>query len=243
MAKFQLASDISFNEFLVSSFDEICEVLRGNNLGIVIGRGQELHDEGQKQGVYKWLNGEIEKDKIDYITYGADYKKKQDNKKDEVSLIYELVKNTKKNAIAVTNPNNLGSSNKYLAGNTRYLVSSEDSSCWGGGVPGNPVGATKTTLEFSVLCKKVVLYVVDGGRVSSEELEIYNDLGVEIKMVRLYTPAVRKAKELGIKMTELEDKDSNKLQELKVFRWCDYIGIIIIICYIIHYMNSMIILI
>ena len=203
-----------FSDFDLTELSCMKDDLKGKNIGIVIGRGQEFRDKNQKKVIYEWLKEEMANDSTDMITYGADYKKLKENYSVETSFIYEIISNLNEyTAIAVTNPVNLNSEVKYLASNTKYLISSEDESCWGGGTVGNPKGATKTTIDMCSKCNKIVLYVIDGGNVSAEELEIYYNMGVEIKMYRLDTPAVKKAKELGIKMVESDNMKETDLKE------------------------------
>ena len=194
----------AFSDYKLSSLEFMRDsYLKDKNVGVLIGRGQKFNDEYQKEYVDMWLNEKMKEHNIDLCTNGADYIKRCDNGDIEESYMFEMCKNLDYEVIGVSHPNNLGREDKYLGCNTEYLVKT-DGNGWGGvDKDGCPRGGTKTTVEMTRNCNKVVIFVVSGGHVSAEELRYYKVNGYKIEMIRLDSPAERVAKELGMLMEEV----------------------------------------
>ena len=214
-----------FSEFeRLNTLDEIKELVKDRTLAIVIGKGKEFDDEELKKirGVmghevseedvmsliHTWLNDMIKDTKTDIATNGSDYNKTKDDGSVEKSTMYEMASNLECDVIGVTHPNNVDSCNKFVGNNTKWLIES-DGNGWGGhdGNPLNPIAATKTTIDFMEVAKKVYVIVIGGGYTTAKELEVYNKLNVEIRMLDLEvdSPAELNGKILNIKMDKLSD--------------------------------------
>ncbi len=208
----------------INTADEIKDVVKNNNLGIIIGKGQAFSDEEMLNVrdclgydvsesdvlllIDTWLNDKMKAYEVDIVTNGADYNKIEENGREKRSTMYEMASNLDYPVIGVTHPSNLGSVDKILGGNTRWLTQSLGDG-WGGhdGDVCNPTGATRTTIEFMSDASNVTLFVVSGGHTTAKELEVYHKMGIDIIMLNLNldSPGEKMARMLGIEMDNLCD--------------------------------------
>ncbi len=214
-----------FNKFeRLHTLDEIKDLVKDQTLAIVIGKGKvfdseelkkisgvmgrEVSEEEVMSLIHTWLNEMLKETVTDLATNGSDYNKKKDDGSVERSTMYEMASKLECDVIGVTHPNNVGSCKKFVGNNTKWLIES-DGNGWGGhdGNPLNPIAATKTTIDFMEVAKKVYVIVVGGGYTTAKELEVYDKLNVEIRMLDLEvdSPAELKGKSLNIKMDKLSD--------------------------------------
>lgn len=208
----------------INSTDEIKDVVKNKHLGIIIGKGQRFSDEEMVNVrdclgydvsesdvlllIDTWLNDKMKAYNVDIVTNGADYNKIEENGFEKRSTMYAMASNLDYPVIGVTHPCNLGSANKILGGNTKWLTKSLGDG-WGGyeGDVSNPTGATRTTIEFMSDASNVTLFVVSGGHTTAKELEVYHKMGIDIIMLNLNldSPGEKMANVLGIEMDNLVD--------------------------------------
>ena len=208
----------------INTTDEIKDVVKNKHLGIIIGKGQAFSDEEMMNVrdclgydisesdvlllIDTWLNDKMKAYEIDIVTNGADYNKIEKDGREKRSTMYAMTSNLDYQVIGVSHPCNLGSVNKILGGNTKWLAKSLGDG-WGGhdGDVSNPTGATRTTIEFMSDARDTTLFVVSGGHTTAKELEVYYKMGIDIIMLNLNlcSPAEKMANMLGIEMDNLRD--------------------------------------
>jgi len=208
----------------INTTDEIKDVVKNKHLGIIIGKGQAFSDEEMMNVrdclgydisesdvlllIDTWLNDKMKAYEVDIVSNGADYNKIEKDGREKRSTMYAMASNLDYLVIGVSHPCNLGSVNKILGGNTKWLAKSLGDG-WGGhdGDVSNPTGATRTTIEFMSDAVDTTLFVVSGGHTTAKELEVYYKMGIDIIMLNLNlcSPAEKMANMLGIEMDNLRD--------------------------------------